>query len=220
MRLTIMAATSAAKAINKARITGKFSLVPVAKLNLFTYFMEFTKSERDSGKEEYKDKYQAVVNKFNKLVDRCPDYICNIREASCSTSQYESTVNVSNPYNPIAPPAPEPALVENLPPTIDDNTITVNNNTTTILDLSMFTTGAQYSDPEGDVLNAIRIDKIYSNNLGIFYVDGIELTEGQIITREQLNANSFTHVGGEITTIQKDGFEFSVRDEGSLIWVN
>ena len=220
MRLTIMAATSAAKAINRARVTGKFSLVPVAKLNLFTYFMEFAKKQMDSGKEEYRDKYQLMVSKFNSLVNGCPDFICNIREADCSSGQYESNSIVRNPYNPTPPPVVTPEPEENLPPTIDDNTITVENGVTTTLTLAMFTTDARYSDPEGDLLDAIRIDKIYSNNLGLFYVDGISLSEGQIITREQLEAGVFTHVGATVESIQKDGFEFSVRDEGSQTWVN
>lgn len=214
-----MAATSAAKAINKARVTGKFSLVAVAKLNLFIYFMEFAKNQIDSGIEDYKDKYQAVVHKFNTLVNRCPDVICNIREASCSKSQYESIVNVRNPYNPQAPIVPtiEPEIT-NLPPTINDKSILVNNNVTTILNIGMFT--SVYSDPENDFLDAIRIDTIHTTNLGTFYVNGIEISEGQIITREQIEQELLTHVGADLETVNTDSFDFSARDEGSLIWVN
>lgn len=219
MRLKIMAATSVAKAINKARTTGRLSLVAAAKLNLLAYYMEFALAEIALGREIYKDKYELLVSKFNSLVNTCPDTICNIRASDCSSGTYESTAIVRNPYNPQAPPAPvvEP-VDENLPPTIADNSILVENNITTTLTIDMFT--SVYSDPENDLLDAIRIDKIHSTNLGIFYVSGIELQELQIITREQIEANLFTHVGADISIINTDSFEFSARDEGSQTWVN
>lgn len=216
MRLNITAVVTAAKEINKARVTGKISLVAVAKVNLLNYYIEFADEQIALGREEYKEKRKILVEKYNRLVFSCPDIICNI------DGPYTYIGVINNPYKPQVPSTPvvvEPEPV-NLPPTIDDNTITVDNNVTTTLSLAMFTTDARYSDPEGDLLDAIRVDLIYSNNLGTFYVDGIELTKGQIITREQLEAGAFTHVGANVTTIQKDGFEFSVRDEGSQIWVN
>jgi hypothetical protein len=220
MRLNIIAATSASKSINKARVTGKFSLVAVAKINLLHQSLKFAKEFIDSDKEEYKDKYQLLVNKLNTLTNSCPDIICNIREVGCSSDEYENGFNINNPFNPIAPEE-DPIIPEetNDPPTIDDNTISVDNNVTTVLTLEMFTTDANYSDPEGDLLDAIRVDKIYSNNLGVFYVNDVQIVEGQIISRELIDAGSFTHVGANVQTIQKDGFEFSVRDEGSGTWV-
>jgi hypothetical protein len=109
----------------------------------------------------------------------------------------------------------------NMPATIGDNTITVDNNVTTVLSLDMFTsqTTPPYNDPENDLIDAIRIDRIHGTNQGVFYVNGVEIVEGQIITREQLANNEFTHIGADINTIQTDGFEFSARDEGSGIWV-
>lgn len=214
-----MAATSASRAINRARVTGRLSLVAVAKLNLLVYYMEFALAEMALGIEEYKDKYQLLLDKFNNLVNNCPDTICNIREADCNSGEYESTTTVSNPYNPQPIPAPvvEPEIL-NLPPTILDNSILVDNNVTTTLTIGMFT--SVYTDPENDLLDAIRIDKIHSTNMGIFYVSGIELQELQIITREQIEANLFTHVGADIDVINTDSFDFSARDEGSQIWVN
>lgn len=214
-----MASTSVAKAINKARITGKLSLVAAAKFNLLVYYMEFALSEVSLGVEAYKDKYQLLLHKLNSLVNTCSDNICNIREADCSSGNYESTVTILNPYKPQGPPAPvvEPEVV-NLPPTILDNSILVDNNITTTLSIEMFT--SVYTDPENDLLDAIRIDKIHSTNIGVFYVDGIQLQESQIITREQIEANLFTHVGANVEVINTDSFDFSARDEGSQIWVN
>jgi hypothetical protein len=224
MRLKIIAASTAAKAINKARVTGKLSLVAVTKLNLLHYYMEFALAQIAAGVEEYKDKYEQLVNIHKCLVNSCPDIICNIREASCSSDEYENGANltIKNPYNPVAPvtppPTPEP---ENLPPTIGDNTLTVDNNVVTVLTLDMFTsqTIAPYNDPEGDLIDAIRIDRINGTNQGVFKVSNIDIVVGQIITREQIDAGDFTHHGADINTVASDSFDFSARDEGSQIWV-
>lgn len=219
MRQQIIAALSASKQISKARVSGKFSFVPITKLNLLNYYIIFAKEQIDLGIEEYKDKYQELVQRSNNLIFNCSEELCGIREDIDSTGEFTNTnTTISNPYNPIAPstPPPEPPI-ENEPATIDDKSIEVNNNVTTTLTLAMFT--SVYSDPEGDLIDAIRIDDIHSTNQGTFYVGGIEVVEGQIITREQLIADDFTHVGPDIQTIATDSFIFSARDEGSGIWV-
>jgi len=110
----------------------------------------------------------------------------------------------------------------NSPATIGDNTIYGANRVTTILTLAMFTTqlSPPYSDPENDLIDAIRIDSISSSNLGIYYLNNIPITNGLIITREQLIAGVFKHIGADIDTVSSDSFIFSARDEGSQIWVN
>lgn len=223
MRLKVISINSVVKAINKARVTGKLSLVAITKLKLLQYYIYFAAEQLDFGIEEYKAKYDYLVKRYNDLVYSCPDLICNVLERDCSTKTYESTAVISNPYKPVSTvvPDPEEPVVENLPPTIGDNTIIVDNNVTTILNIAMFTsdTTAAYSDPEGDLIDAIRIDSINSTNQGIFYVLGFPISEGQIITREQIIAEEFTHVGTDVATIASDSFQFSARDEGSLTWV-
>jgi hypothetical protein len=115
----------------------------------------------------------------------------------------------------------EVIAASNQPATIGDNTIYSDNREVTILTLAMFTSGltAPYSDPESDLIDAIRIDDISSTNVGVFKLDGAPISEGDIITREQLSANSFTHEGPDQATISSDVFGFSARDEGSQIWV-
>lgn len=109
----------------------------------------------------------------------------------------------------------------NLPATIGDNTIYVDNRATTILTLAMFTSQLTppYNDPEADLIDAIRIDEISTANTGIFYLNGTPIIEGDIITREDLEANLFTHEGPNQDSINSDVFNFSARDEGSQIWV-
>lgn len=104
---------------------------------------------------------------------------------------------------------------------IGDNTVIALPNTTTVLTFAMFTTDtvAPYSDTEGDLLDAIRIDRIHATNVGKFYLSGIEISVGLIITREQMIAELFTHTSTNPEDIASDGFEFSGRDEGSMIWV-
>lgn len=110
----------------------------------------------------------------------------------------------------------------NQPATIGDNTISVNNREVKVLTLAMFTTNLTppYNDPEGDLIDAIRLDEISTANKGKFYLNGIEVVTNQIITREDINAGLFTYEAPNQNDIWSDAFNFSARDEGSQIWVN
>lgn len=113
------------------------------------------------------------------------------------------------------------ADAENLPATVGDNTIYSDNRIITVLTLEMFTSqlAPPYNDPENDLIDAIRVDQISEANLGVYKLDGVEVSEGDIITREDLANNLFTHTGADVDTVSSDTFTFSARDEGSLIWV-
>lgn len=115
---------------------------------------------------------------------------------------------------------PDPYV--NQPPTIGDAGITVDENVTTVITLEMLTSAATppYNDPENDLVDAVRIDYIDPANSGTYYVNGVELAVGMVITREQLNAQEFTHVGVDLETVKTDLIQFSVRDEGSQTWVS
>tara|TARA_R110002012_G_scaffold268929_2_gene452932 strand:- start:3891 stop:4895 length:1005 start_codon:yes stop_codon:yes gene_type:complete len=108
--------------------------------------------------------------------------------------------------------------VGNSSATIDDNSIYTENNVLTVLTTAMFT--ENYLDPEGDDLDAIRIDAISTSNQGSFLYNGLSIAVGQIITKSDLDAGMFTHAGAQIDTVSSDVIEISVRDSGSLIWVN
>lgn len=109
----------------------------------------------------------------------------------------------------------------NQPATIGDINITDENRATTVLDLNIFLTqmAPPYNDPESDLIDAIRIDSISINNKGLFKLNGNSISPGQIITREQLAAKEFKHIGPNIDSITTDIISFSARDEGSQIWV-
>jgi hypothetical protein len=110
----------------------------------------------------------------------------------------------------------------NMPATIGDYDMEVDKNTTTPLTLEMFVsqTTPPYNDPEDDLIDAIRIDRLHSTNKGVFAFDGVSVVNGQIITREEIEAGRFTHISFNGEGVATDGFEFSARDEGSGIWVN
>jgi len=109
----------------------------------------------------------------------------------------------------------------NQPPTIGDAAIKVGNQVTTTLTLAMFTTDLTppYNDPEGDALDAIRIDEISTANTGEFRLNNVAIADGQVITVDEINAGDFTHVGASSNDIETDSFNFSVRDAVSQIWV-
>lgn len=113
------------------------------------------------------------------------------------------------------------AIAENEPPVIGDNTVYVENRITTILTLDIFTSQLTppYNDPENDLIDAIRIEDISLANQGTFYLNGTEVSNGTVITREDMNASLFTHIGPDVDAISSDTFIFMARDEGSLEWV-
>lgn len=212
MKLDVITATSVARGVNKAMLTGNFSLLAVAKLSMLARYSELVKEDVE--------KYKIFTRRINKFINNNPLTICNILESSCATGEYITSKEVRNPYKPLAPitapePEPEPS---NLPASIDDHTITVDENLTTVLDINMFL--GIYSDPENDALDAIRIDKIHSTNTGLFYLDGVEIYKGLIITRQQIEQELLVHIGTEVTDVQTDSFDFSARDEVNGTWVN
>jgi hypothetical protein len=109
----------------------------------------------------------------------------------------------------------------NLPATIGDISITSDNRAITTLTLTMFTVGMQppYNDPEGDLIDAIRIDSISNANQGIFYYDGNPIQVGDIISREDIQSGLFIHNGANIDTLSGDSITFSGRDEINRTWV-
>lgn len=110
----------------------------------------------------------------------------------------------------------------NLPPEdVGDITQYVDNRANTVLTMAMFTTGLvnPYTDPEGDLVDAIRIIDISNANQGIYYLNGTPIVENQIITREDINAGLFIHSGPNSSAVSSDVFEFEIRDEGSQQWV-
>lgn len=114
------------------------------------------------------------------------------------------------------------AEVGNDPATIGDGFQLVDNNVTTVLTTAMFTSqmAPPYNDPNGDALDAIRIDEVSDANQGEFLYNGNPVAVGQVITKAELDAGDFTHVGANVDTITSDVINISVRDAGSLIWVS
>ncbi len=106
----------------------------------------------------------------------------------------------------------------NQPATADDNNIYVDNRAITVMTVSMFT--LNYSDPDGDSLDSIRIDVISSDNDGEFLYYGTPVAPGQIITVNELNAGAFIHSAPDENTINTDSINVSIRDTGSMIWTS
>lgn len=307
--------TSASKAVNKARVSGKLDLSKVALFELYDYYIDFTDKLIDNNIFYYEDANITLKKEISKLKYKYPDEICNYKNiigvdtiptgdntapivedntidlskninhtftyndftkgyydaqgdqpsrvniiidsttgtftyngSLITSNQFEFNIsqvsnlvytrptygtfnevfyfkisdnNIDSKYSSIHQITLQGEIVENQPATIGDNTITVGNRITTVLTLSMFTSQLQppYNDPEGDLIDAIRLDEISSANRGTFFVDGVQAVEGQIITRETINNGTFTHVGPDQDALWSDNFSFSARDEGSKIWV-
>jgi len=105
--------------------------------------------------------------------------------------------------------------------TIGDIAVYSSNRFITTLTLEMFTSQLTppYSDPEGDLIDAIRIDEISTANSGLFKLNGNAISEGIIISKQDLIDGIFTHSGPDADGLSSDVINFSARDAGSLIWV-
>ncbi len=161
---------------------------------------------------------QIPVNTVNNLVFTRPD----ITAYNDPILFRISDNNINSLYSILTSiPFTGDLITDNQPATIGDNTIYTDNRVTTILTLDMFTSllTPPYNDPDGDLIDAIRIDEISTANTGSYQLNNIDVIVGQIITREDLINNLFTHVGSDVDTISSDIINFSARDEGTLTWV-
>jgi len=140
-----------------------------------------------------------------------PVRVLDINPNALYSPKYNYTINIIDNNIPTI----------NQPATIGDITLYPENREITILTLDVFTNllTPPYNDPEGDLIDAIRIDEIGTANLGKFYYNNIEVTEGLIISKEDIINGLFEHRGANVDDITSDVINFSVRDEGSLIWV-
>lgn len=110
----------------------------------------------------------------------------------------------------------------NLPVTnLGDIAFYTANRATTIINTAMILDSLtpEYQDPEGDPIDAIRIDEISTANKGKYYINNVELAVGDIITKTQLDNNEFIHIGPDVNSINTDAINFSVRDAGSKVFV-
>ena len=112
-------------------------------------------------------------------------------------------------------------VTTNQPATVGDRAQYTGNRLSTIFTIADFTTEAiaPYFDPETNALDAIRIDEISDANTGVYYYYGSPVVVGQVITAADLTAEAFYHEGADVNSIATDAIEVSVRDTGSLIWV-
>lgn len=109
----------------------------------------------------------------------------------------------------------------NLAPTcVGDNTIIAANRATTVLTLAMFTTGTTpaYNDPEGDPVDALRVDTLATT--GTLQYNGINMIAGDVVSAADINLGLFTHVAPNQDALVTASFNFSLRDTGSGQWVS
>ena len=116
----------------------------------------------------------------------------------------------------------EELLDGNQPATVGDRAQYSGNRATTVFSSADFTTQpiAPYFDPEGNDLDAIRIDEVSTANTGTYFYFGSAVVEGQIITKAELDAGAFFHVGQDANGISTDSFNASVRDNVNMTFVS
>ena len=113
-------------------------------------------------------------------------------------------------------------VAENEPPTIGDLTLYADNRATVTITVNdiLYNADPSYSDPEGNQLDAIRIDVIATSNAGTYYYYGTEVVVNAIITYNDLVAGAFTYSAPDLNSIQTDIIEVSIRDTVNLEWVS
>ena len=110
---------------------------------------------------------------------------------------------------------------ENQPATVGDTSLYVDNREVMVFTLADFTSLAdpQYFDPEGDNLDAIRIDKVSNTNEGEFLLYGTPVVVNQVISASEISSGAFVYTAPNINSIKTDVIEVSIRDTGSMQWV-
>jgi len=103
---------------------------------------------------------------------------------------------------------------------LGDRTISLDNRETFTYTVNDFTVllVPEYLDPEGDPLDAIRVDSLPST--GTLLYNGNAATIGQVVTVADLAADKLTYVSPDSNTSAATEFDFSARDTGSLTWIN
>ena len=134
-----------------------------------------------------------------------PYRIDDVNINSLYSNIYNFTINVTRTF------------ITNEKATIGDVTIYVDNREITPITLTMLTN--EYNDPEGDILDAIRIDEISSANLGTFYYNNLPLVINLVISKDDIVNGLIEHRSINQDGLSSDVFNFSVRDSGSLTWV-
>ena len=100
-------------------------------------------------------------------------------------------------------------------------TVTKDNRTSTVYTINHFTTqlNPPYEDPEGDSLDAIRIDSLPTQG-GTLTLNGTAVTIGQIISAADINAGLLVFNPPNQNAAASSVFSFSARDTGSLTFVS
>jgi len=103
---------------------------------------------------------------------------------------------------------------------LGDLTLNKNNRENHVFTISDFTTSLvpPYVDPEGDSLDAIRVDTLPAT--GTLQLSGVNVTANDIIDAADINAGNFVYVAPDQDGSASNSFNFSARDAGSLQWVN
>ena len=106
----------------------------------------------------------------------------------------------------------------NLPPSeVGDYSENAGNRATVDITMAKLTslTTPPYSDPEGDAVQAMRVDTLPTNG-AILKLNGVNVTVGQIILATDIVANKLKLIGPNQDALANAVFNFSLRDAGSM----
>ena len=158
---------------------------------------------------------EGLVYTRNSNSSYSTSFIFTVTDSNCNIPMESLPATVSLTVDDLV------ADVDNDPAVVGDRAQYAGNRATTVFSVADFTTRtiAPYFDPENNALDAIRIDEVSTANTGIYYYLGSAVSVGQIITNAELASGAFYHVGPDSNAISTDSFNASVRDTGSMIWV-
>lgn len=169
--------------------------------------------------------YDNVAVNVNQMIEN-PSLLRYNRGSTIGYStSFNYTVFDDNPGNPMQSNVATLNITvdetSNSPSEIGDAAYYVDNRAVTVFNINHFTSSLDpaYSDPDGDQIDAIRVDEISTANNGSYFFYGTEVVVGQIISKTDIDGGNFIHVGSDSDDISTDSINFSARDSGSLIWV-
>ncbi len=189
------------------KITGENDSDDLQKKIVATYYLAFYFVEKIQSADIEEESYINTKYNFNTISPCITKLGIDIAEVETIINNNMGTITINS------------GAYVNLPPdNVGDNTLNVNNRAVTTITLAIVTTltTPAYSDPEGDPVDALRVDTLPVD--GVLKIDGVAALVNDVISAADINLNKLTYESPNQDALDNDSWNVSLRDTGSLQW--
>jgi hypothetical protein len=189
------------------KITGLSDNTDLLKKIVSIYYLALYFTEKIQSADDEEIDYVDTKYKFN-IISPC------ISRLGIDITDVETTIN-----NNMGIITMNSGAYVNLPPdNVGNNTIGIANRATYVYTLADFTTNTTpaYSDPEGDPVDALRVDSLPAD--GVVKLSGVAVIATDVIPVASITGGLLTFEAPNQDPLDTDTWNFSLRDTGSLQW--